>query len=139
MKCVICSKKFTTHVPKRLYCSSQCSALSEQKRNGRFERKMLDVSRGTVGAISEIEVSADLMRKGYSVFRSMSPSCFCDIIAIQKNIVLKIEVRTGVVNKRNKQISFTKNISPFADCFAVNVLNERKTFYFDKNFKEINL
>lgn len=50
----------------------------------------------TVGAISELIAGADLLRLGYAVFRALSPSCPCDLIAMAPDgTILRIEVRTG--------------------------------------------
>lgn len=47
-------------------------------------------------------VSADLLKKGYSVFRSVSPSCSCDLIAMKDKKVLRVEVKSGYKNKDGK-------------------------------------
>jgi len=49
---------------------------------------------GTTGAISELRVSADLLYKGYSVFRALSPNCPCDLAILKGDKLLKIEVKT---------------------------------------------
>lgn len=43
----------------------------------------------------ELIVAARLMLEGWHVFRALSPSCFCDIIAVIEGISRYIEVRTG--------------------------------------------
>ena len=56
----------------------------------------------SIGAISELTVASDLMIKGYSVFRSLSPSAPCDLICFKSDTpsrVLKIEVRSAKLNK----------------------------------------
>jgi len=53
------------------------------------------ISTGKTGAISELIVCADLLDKGYEVFRSISQSCSCDLIAMKNNEIIKIEVKTG--------------------------------------------
>jgi len=51
---------------------------------------------GTIGAINELYVSSDLMARGLSVFRALSPSCKCDLIVMLHNGDLKrVEVKTG--------------------------------------------
>jgi len=58
---------------------------------------------GTVGAINELYVANDLMARGMSVFRSLSPSCKCDLIAMLQNGELKkVEVKTGYKTSANK-------------------------------------
>lgn len=46
-----------------------------------------------------MRVAADLMKQGYSVFRALSPACFCDLIAVKRDKVMQIEVRTGYLAK----------------------------------------
>lgn len=50
---------------------------------------------GPIGAASELIVCADLLRRGWDVFRSVSPTCYCDIIATKGPNTLEIEVRTA--------------------------------------------
>ena len=54
------------------------------------------LSNGTIGAIAEIQVCADLMKRGYHVFRAISPSCHCDLVAYKTGETLyRIEVKKG--------------------------------------------
>lgn len=57
------------------------------------------LSIGTTGAIGELRVSVDLLIKGYEVFRAVSHSCSCDLIAIKQSRALRIEVRTTSYRK----------------------------------------
>lgn len=50
------------------------------------------------GTIGELLVSADLLARGYAVFRAMSPACPCDLIAMRSSEVTRVEVRTGSVS-----------------------------------------
>ena len=54
-----------------------------------------DISTGTRGAIGELRVCSDLLAKGYAVFRSVSPSCFCDLVIAKGGQLRTVEVRTG--------------------------------------------
>jgi hypothetical protein len=53
------------------------------------------LSTGTTGAIAEMVVCVDLLRRGWAAFRAVSPSCPCDVIAMRDSQVHRIEVRTG--------------------------------------------
>lgn len=75
---------------------------------------------GTTGAISELVVSAELMRRGYAVFRSLSPSCFCDLIAHKDGRQYRVEVRTGYRAQTGK-LGFPRNTHGEIDIFGVNV------------------
>lgn len=89
------------------YCSRRCAG--EQHRL-RYEPRHVpyEVPSGTIGAIAELMVAADLMKRGYEVFRALSPSCSCDLAILKNGRLLRIEVRTahriprGLVWARNK-------------------------------------
>jgi hypothetical protein len=51
------------------------------------------VPSGTVGAIAELLVSADLLSRGYHVFRAMSPSSPCDLLVMKDSLSARVEVR----------------------------------------------
>lgn len=72
-----------------MYCSTRCAAGS------RRVTTRLDLPPATVGAVSELVASADLMRQGFAVFRAMSPACSCDLLILCDGIVQRVEVRTG--------------------------------------------
>ncbi len=75
---------------------NSCQRFCSKKCNHAFHRDdIIRVSSGTMGAISELVVSSHLMKMGYHVFRALSPSCPCDIIAMKGDQIRRIEVRTG--------------------------------------------
>ncbi len=57
------------------------------------------LSTGTKGAVSELRVAVDLLDRGWEVFRSLSPTCSCDLIARRDGVTVDIEVRSGTRNK----------------------------------------
>jgi hypothetical protein len=57
---------------------------------------------GQVGAIGELRTSADLLAKGYHVFRAVSPTCPCDLIALKGGKCLRLQVRTARKLKSGK-------------------------------------
>lgn len=52
-------------------------------------------SRFLNGTISELVVAADLMRKGYEVFRALCGQSSCDLIAMKGGEFQRVEVKTG--------------------------------------------
>jgi hypothetical protein len=50
---------------------------------------------GTVGAMHELLVCADLLKRGYAVFRSVSPNAYCDMLMAKDGAILRVEVTTG--------------------------------------------
>lgn len=46
--------------------------------------------------MSEMLVCADLLKRGFSVFRSISPACSCDIVYLSTDQTLvRVEVKTA--------------------------------------------
>lgn len=92
--CVVCGKTFEHNQKDVRYCSSECRKEKYRQYTGRFSRYP-NISTGTVGALTELEVAADLLKKGYEVFRSLSPSASCDLAVLQNGVLRRIEVRTA--------------------------------------------
>jgi len=101
IKCETCGEIFTPKRNCQRFCSLKC------RQSAQFNRfsaqtgspRKLDVPCGTTGAMHELLVCADLMSKGYHVFRAQSPHSPCDVIAMIDGVVYKIEITTGY--KRN--------------------------------------
>ncbi len=74
----------------------------------------------TTGAISELRVGIDLLTKGYHVFRSESPNCPCDLVAIKNNKIFTIEVRTTYRNSSGTipQSAYKERELGIVNCFA---------------------
>lgn len=68
---------------------------SLESRGAKITRYPAGVSLSTVGAIGELKVSADLMARGFEVFRSLSPTASCDLLAARGQRFFRVEVRTG--------------------------------------------
>lgn len=95
--CQWCGEINLNRISSAKYCSKSCvneSAKAQRKSQNNFT----DINRNKIGALSEILACADLLRNGFDVFRSVSPSASCDIIAYFKNKVYRIEVTTGYFN-----------------------------------------
>ncbi len=87
--CSMCLKMFKRSQPRQRLCTRKCSD------DFYVRRSALSIPRQSTGAISEMAVCADLLKKGYAVFRAVSSSCFCDVMAVKGDENLRLEVRTG--------------------------------------------
>ncbi len=87
--CKGCGVQFKGKIT-QLYCSKKCSSNRSAKR-GDFT----GLATGTMGALSELLICADLMKRGWEVFRALSPHSNCDVLALKNGILLKLEIRTG--------------------------------------------
>jgi len=140
--CLICTNSFKHSQPQALVCSKKCRDARDDQLYGRLcNQKILPT--GTTGAISEMAICADLMYKGYAVFRATSPSCFADVVAIKGVDVFKIECRTGHKRTSDNKIMFSKIINcknnNSINLFAVYIPNISKVHYFDSNGVELVL
>lgn len=138
--CVVCYKEFYCSRSDASVCSRKCR-LKRAKKISESEKVFNGLTKVTIGEISELRVCEYLLRKGYSIFRSLSPSCFCDAIAIKGNRILKIEIRTGKLNKEGK-ILYLKKTWGKIDLFGVFIPsnnNIEKIVFFDNKGKEIKL
>lgn len=61
-----------------------------------------------MGAIAELEISVDLMKKGYEVYRALSQASSCDILAMKDGKTFTFEVRTGFSSPTTGKISYPK-------------------------------
>ena len=58
--------------------------------------------------MAELLVSVDLLKYEFEVYRSVSPSSSCDIIAMKNKKTYPIEIRTGFIGV-NEKTSYPKN------------------------------
>ena len=103
-KCVQCQNDFAMKQTNHLLCSEVCRKLFYGRHS------TTHIPTGSVGAISEMMLASKLLLDGYAVFRSMSPACFCDIVAVKGSETLFIEVRTAYKDGRG-EITYPKKLS----------------------------
>jgi hypothetical protein len=60
---------------------------------------LVSLSTGTKGAINEMAVCVDLMKRGFHVYRAISPSCPCDLVIWFGPTVLRVEVKGAYYNR----------------------------------------
>lgn len=133
----MCKKDFRSGWSNKKTCSDKCKARRIAKITGRIVNEK--ISSGSVGAMSELFISGDLLKKGYSVFRSLSPSCFCDLIAIKESRIFQIEVRTGYIHPDTNKLNYPCVFKNGVNCFGIYERNTGKIFYFDEKKNPLNV
>ena len=106
-KCFECGESFVTCRSWQRFCSKKCNTEYYRKTNypdGNSQYKRLGIPTGSVGAISELIACYDLLKRGYQVFRAVSPHSHCDVVAYRNGKPERIEVRTAYKNKAGKLI-----------------------------------
>lgn len=86
--CKKCGKEIVDRFKLAKYCSNECK-----------EGRGVGLPYLTVGGISELRIAADLLAKGFYVFRSMTANSPCDLIAMNGSITIRIEAATSYPSK----------------------------------------
>lgn len=98
---IACHHCGVAFVPTRrwnIFCSLKCSQLRNREHSGyRALSRELDIAPGTVGAINELRVAIDLLKRGFDVYRALSPASPCDLVIFKNGSMLRIEVKTGYI------------------------------------------
>lgn len=96
-KCYRCgkpAKQMNLPDGRKRWCSRECV-----RAHARDEYRAINPQHGlstaTVGAIAELAVAADLLQRGYDVFRAVSASCSCDLAILRSGALLRVEVRSA--------------------------------------------
>lgn len=85
------------------FCSNTCSREYGRERYRELNPRP-SVPTATRGTISELVVAVDLMEKGFSVFRALSPACACDLAYIDGNRLVRVEVRSAVRSRKGRAL-----------------------------------
>lgn len=67
----------------------------------------------TVGALSEMRVIADLLSKGYYVYRSVSPNSPCDIVIVKGDTIFKVEISTTIKSMKTGKLLIPKKLASY--------------------------
>ncbi len=108
MICRVCDSAFRSSWHTAQYCSRQCRLEAASRCYRELNGKPSGLAPGTVGAMHELVVCADLMRRGLHVYRAMSPHNPCDLAAVVGDVTLRIEVTTGIYTNSGKGYSHGK-------------------------------
>ncbi len=93
IKCSQCGKSFSQRNKNHRYCSESCQHSVYKARNESGHETLLGKS--DVGTLSELIAAADLMERGYFVFRALSSAAPFDLLAVKEGRSVRVEVRTA--------------------------------------------
>jgi len=106
--CEECGTEFPGRNLAQRFCRRICSRAYHRKRHGVESVGALhNLPKGTVGALNELRAAADLMQRGFHVFRALSPACPADLVAMKDGKCLLVEVKTATrgLNGRVRSMS----------------------------------
>lgn len=101
-RCDVCSAAAIGPLNQR-FCSHDCS----RKYHGHAQ-DWAGLHKSTVGAIHELRVAVDLLTKGYEVFRAVTPTGSCDLLALKDRKTFRVEVRAAYENTETGRIAHSK-------------------------------
>jgi hypothetical protein len=145
--CANCGEVITSErvlrQPRIKFCSKACQAEHAARRHAEVNERLrfdISLSTGTAGALSELIVSADLLARGYEVFRALSPSCSCDLIIFRDGRQHRVEVRTGSLTlSGSRSFPFSERDKGRSDIAAVVYCRHEIIYYDSKTLQECSL
>ena len=112
--CIVCGKLARSVSGKVEFCSSECREIHYF---GNDPEKGLGVS--LIGPIHEYQVTVDLLRRGWHVYKSVTHTGPVDLIASKKGILLKVEVTKAKRNKVTGKVTFSPHNETKYDVLAL--------------------
>lgn len=91
--CKRCRIDFMSTRRLQVFCKRQCR--NEFYQIGLSPELLDGVAPSTIGAISEMLVCADLLKRRYEVYRAISPACSSDLVIHKNGKLERVEVRTS--------------------------------------------
>jgi hypothetical protein len=122
-KCWRCGKTLDPNKQETAkFCSSRCGS----KRHWENVRSDSKAKGSNLGAESELLVSADLLHKGFEVYRNVSPWGSSDLVVKRGSLLFTVEVRTGYLNKKGEPTTSKERMK--SDILAI-VVNGPRIVY----------
>lgn len=88
------------------------------------------------GVLAELLVCADLLNKGWEIFRPISATATCDLIAVKGSAAVRVEVKKARLDgspHRRLLTSIKRNIAKF-DLAAFVLADTGEIYYFEHDF-----
>lgn len=98
--CKVCGKIIRTWQKNTRFCGKDC------RKAATLKPAVADpcISRGTRGAVGELSVTVDLLRRNYEVFRNVSQHGSCDLIAMKVGRIIRVEVKSSTINTETGKV-----------------------------------
>ncbi len=89
-----CNQPFWRASKHQKYCEPECRQQHYYAKN-RNTTYPTSLTTGSIGTIGDLGVAADLLKRGYDVFKSISPACWTDLVVYVDGRFQSVEVKTG--------------------------------------------
>lgn len=117
-KCKSCERFFETTKLNKNYCTYACRKEKRKEHNKKIKiifHKELDTS--TKGALTELLIACDLIKKGWHVYRGVSYTCPFDLIIYNGKKLIRVEATTG--HYINGKLNHCKVLDEKKDILAI--------------------
>jgi hypothetical protein len=114
-QCEKCGEDFESLRQRQKFCGPKCRAEHDKEQWYKVNPPK-GMATATTGTVSELVVAVDLLRRGFSVFRAMSPACNCDLAVLSDGRLCRVEVKTAYITKSGELTH------PTVDCSRFDVL-----------------
>ena len=128
--CIVCGRPFEKPNSRRAVCSDACRLNRARQEPKKTIGTGLGVDRQAIGAMGEMLVSMDLIARGFFVYRNVSASGPCDLVAFRRGETpIKVEVKVGHLLANGRAIGAPCSPGHDYDTLAV-VLPDRSIRYY---------
>lgn len=135
--CVGCGEKIPENRNRQArYCSARCATAHYRSRHLTNPSPYLD--RPATGAAHELLATIALLQRHYYVFRNVSASGPCDLIAMKDGKLLKVEVGT-CQHYSNGKVSFQKKNQRHDFDLYLSVSSGGQVFWLDRNYSRFDV
>lgn len=93
--CGVCGLNFKPRRKDAKYCSPRCRNVVAKRFWRDANPAMGNLPTGTTGAMHEMLVAIDLLRRGLYVYRSLTPNAPSDLAVLHGCRLIRVEVTTG--------------------------------------------
>jgi hypothetical protein len=129
IKCLWCGKEVASSVPRRKYCDEDCArsrnrVLSREYQRVNGCRTGIPKNRTCEeGAIHELLVHIDLLRKGWKVFAPSYATKGVDLVALKGNTLLRVQVKKAQFNSKTGTMSAPSSASKYREMYDILALS----------------
>ena len=101
--------------PPSSFCKDECRREFWRK----AKLTVQGVNRQTVTAIHEMLATADLLKRGFQVYRAMSPDCECGLVALRAGRCYRVATRSGYMAENGHGVPTSRPADGTFDILAI--------------------
>jgi len=122
INCLNCQQLMKSVLPHKKYCCKGCQRKYLNKQLGFEKYDDENLNNNVRGAMNEMIVCADLIRKGFEVFKALTNNS-CDMAILMKKVLYRVEVTTGNIYCKNGRVHMPMKDKNKHDILAVVLKN----------------